>query len=187
LKKQGSIKPGQSILLIATSIILMLIIQIVGCSDCNKGKTTVVQPPTIILTPKIVDCINGKTIKITGNYDIGAGVSVEVKREGKITNNLFKVQEQGTDQLQENVQKINWKGNLIEFTFIGTNGESGILEEDCYKIKYKSQTFTISGKNCIFEASGEICEDCELTKAEWKITCDGDPKASGSWSIVDSQ
>ena len=182
MKNQRSIKPGQSMLLISTSIILMFIIQIVGCSDCNKSKTP--PPPTVSINSSLIDCLVGKKIKLTGVYAIPGGGTISVSREAEITQDHFKVDTTRTDEIPEEAQIINWQGHLIEVT---PSGNLQSNDSACYKIKYKSNTFKIGDKECVFEASGEICDDCTILSSEWKLICGGNLKAKGPWEIVDPE
>jgi hypothetical protein len=175
----------KAIKLFIRTVGLVVVVAVGLISIIGKGGTPPPPPPTVTLPDKLKACIVGKTIKISGVYGTSTGIAIDINREAQISEDLFKIKEQGEDELPEDSKITAWKGNLLEVVQDGTEGE-GIT---------KSSLFAGPDGTCVFEASARICEDsCTIEDAMWQLRCNvkpdgtgGSVKARGSWEVVESQ
>jgi len=169
----------------------------VGCpgSSTTTTTTTTTTTPAPTLTPEqtlAMACIVGKTILVTGTYYTSVGAAIDISRQADISADLFKVQEQGGDELarleSEDPEVAKWNGDQFSISSDGTTGV-GITERYCYQVSYTRGPFPGPSGNCKIEFTARVCEDCTIEDAEWILTCDladdgtGTPKAKGTWSV----
>lgn len=177
------------------SVVLVALVT-VGCPGSSTTTTTTTPAPAPTFTPEetlAMACILGKTVSVTGTYYTDIGLPISVSREAEISEDLFKVKEEGGDELAEvdkdKSQVEKWWGDVFKISFDGRIGE-GSLEVDCFEVSYKRGPFPGPSGNCMIEFKAIVCEDCTIEDATWKLTCDvaadgtgGQPKATGTWSV----
>ncbi len=167
-----------------------------GCDNSPTTTTTTTPAPAPTFTPEetlAMACILGKTVSVTGTYYTDVGLPISVSREAEISEDLFKVKEEGGDELarleEEDPEVAKWWGDVFDISFDGSIGD-GINEVYCYQVSYTRGPFAGPSGNCVIEFKAKVCEDCTIEEPTWKLTCDvaadgtgGQVKASGTWSV----
>ena len=165
-----------------------------GCDSSPTTTTTTTTTPTPAPEETLaMACILGKTVSVTGTYYTDIGLPISVSREAEISEDLFKVKEEGGDELAEvdkdKSQVEKWRGDVFDISFDGRMGE-GALEVDCFEVSYTRGPFPGPSGNCMIEFKATVYENCTIEDATWKLTCDvaadgtgGQVKASGTWSV----
>lgn len=175
------------------SVVLVALVT-VGCPGSSTPTTPAPAPAPTFTTEETLamNCILGKTVSVTGTYYTDSGLPIAVSREAEISEDLFKVKEEGGDELAEieaEAQVAKWTGDVFNISFDGRMGE-GALEVDCFKVSYTRGPFPGPSGNCMIEFKAIVYEDCTIEDATWKLTCGvaadgtgGQPKAAGTWSV----
>jgi len=178
------------------SVVLVALVT-VGCPNSSSPTPTPAPTPAPTLTPEqtlAIACIVGKTINVTGTYYTNTFAGpINIDRQADISADLFKVREEGGDELAEvesEAEVAKWRGDQFEISSVGIEGE-GVNEVECFKVSYSRGPFPGPSGNCKIVITAIVCEDCEITEAAWILTCDleadgtgGSTKASGAWSVA---
>ncbi len=185
-------------------LLIVAIVGLVSILGCWGDEDTSTPAPgtggTAELPDKVKDCLLGKKIKLTGDYLTSFGILITVDREATLTADLFKVNEDGQDELEERgkdkTKVENWEAPLLTVTDGGKNyyGYNDETEEVCHKVTYKRGPFDGPGGQCSIVIEAIVCEDtCTIKDATWKLKCGvksdgtgGTDKAWGRWTVEES-